>query len=203
MPPPPRPGSAVVDTRQIQTEEEYRWVAERIWELFDAEPGTPEGEELVALWDLAEAYEAIHYPMKDPTPVAAIEFRMDQANLTLDDLAPCLGGRERAAAVLALARGERGGGSYPVSFAVPATFELAEVSAAMWISRDVNPTAPCAKLTLDAADLIAQECAKGFYHATADLTAFNAQSAHVLKLEQSGRDAGAAGGLLMLVYAAP
>ena len=105
--------------------------------------------------------------------------------------------------LLALARGEEGGASYPVSFAVPADFELAEVSAAMWISRDVNPAAPCAKLTLDAADLIAQECAKGFYHATADLTAFNAQSAHVLKLEQSGRDAGASGGLLMLVYAAP
>lgn len=101
MPPPPRPVSAGVDTRQIQTEEEYRWVAERIWELFDAEPGTPEGAELVALWDLAEAYEAIHYPMQDPTPVAAIEFRMDQANLTLEDLAPCLGGRETAAAVLA------------------------------------------------------------------------------------------------------
>ena len=99
--PPPRPGSAVVDTRQIQTEEEYRRVAARIWELFDAQPGTPEGAEFEALAALIEAYEAIHYPRQDPTPVAAIEFRMDQANLTLDDLAPCLGGRERAAAVLA------------------------------------------------------------------------------------------------------
>ena len=39
--------------------------------------------------------------MKDPSPVGAIEFRMDQANLTLDDLAPCIGSRELAAAVLA------------------------------------------------------------------------------------------------------
>ena len=101
MPPPPRPVSAGVDTRQIQTEEEYRQAAARIWELFDAEPGTPEGAEFEALAALIEAYEAIHYPRKNPTPVAAIEFRMDQANLTLDDLAPCLGGRERAAAVLA------------------------------------------------------------------------------------------------------
>ena len=105
--------------------------------------------------------------------------------------------------MLAVARGEQGGANYPVSFAVPATFQIAEVSAAMWISRDVNPTAPCAKLTLDAADLIAQKCVKGFYHATADLTAFNAQSAHVLKLEQTGRDEGASGGLLMLVYGIP
>ena len=85
----------------IRTEAEYRQAAERIWELFDAEPGTPEGAEFEALADLIAAYEAIHYPRKDPTPVAAIEFRMDQANLTLDDLAPCLGGREGAAAVLA------------------------------------------------------------------------------------------------------
>ena len=105
--------------------------------------------------------------------------------------------------MLAMAHGEQGGANQPVSFAVPATFEVAEVSATLWISQDVNPTAPCAKLTLDAADLIAQQCAKGFYHATADLTTFNAQSAHVMKLEQSARDEGAAGGLLMLVYATP
>ena len=89
------------EQQTILTEEEYRQAVARIDQIFHAEPGTPEGEELLALWDLAEAYEAIHYPMQDPTPVAAIEFRMDQANLTLDDLAPCLGGRERAAAVLA------------------------------------------------------------------------------------------------------
>ena len=89
------------EQQTILTEEEYRQAVARIDQIFHAEPGTPEGDELVALWDLAEAYEAIHYPMKDPSPVAAIEFRMDQANLTLDDLAPCLGGRELAAAVLA------------------------------------------------------------------------------------------------------
>ena len=89
------------EQQTILTEEEYRQAVARIDQIFHAQPGTPEGDELVALWDLAEAYEAIHYPMKDPSPVAAIEFRMDQANLTLDDLAPCLGGRELAAAVLA------------------------------------------------------------------------------------------------------
>ena len=105
--------------------------------------------------------------------------------------------------MLAVAHGEQGGANQPVSFAVPATFEVAEVSATLWISQDVNPSAPCAKLTLDAADLIAQKCAKGFYHATADLNTFNAQSAHVMKLEQSARDEGASGGLVMLVYATP
>lgn len=105
--------------------------------------------------------------------------------------------------MLAQSQAQQGGANLPVSFAVPATFQVAEVSATLWISQDVNPSAPCAKLTLDDADLIARQCAKGFYHATADLTAFNAQSAHVMKLEQSARDAGASGGMLMLVYATP
>ena len=89
------------EQQTILTEEEYWQAAERIWELFHAEPGTPEGDEFEALAALVEAYDAIHCPMKDLTPVAAIEFRMDQANLTLDDLAPCIGSRELAAAVLA------------------------------------------------------------------------------------------------------
>ena len=92
---------ALVQTEPLQTEEEYRRALQRLWEVFDAAPGTPEGDECELWADLVEAYEAIHFPMKDPTPASAIEFRMDQANLTLDDLAPCIGSRELAAAVLA------------------------------------------------------------------------------------------------------
>ena len=39
--------------------------------------------------------------MSTPTPRGALEFWVDQLNLTLDDLAPCIGSRELAAAVLA------------------------------------------------------------------------------------------------------
>ena len=70
-------------------------------EVFHAQPGTPEGDEHEILADLVEAYEDIHYPMSDPTPLGALEFWVDQWHLTLDDLAPCLGSREAAAAVLA------------------------------------------------------------------------------------------------------
>ena len=92
---------ATIQTETLQTEEEYRRALQRLWEVFDAERGTPEGDECDRLADLVEAYEDIHFPMKEPTPAAAIEFRMDQANLTLEDLAPCIGSRELAAAVLA------------------------------------------------------------------------------------------------------
>ena len=90
-----------VQPQTILTEEEYRQAVSRIDQIFHAIPGTPEGAELESLWNLAAAYEGVHFPMKDPTPAAAIEFRMDQANLTLEDLAPCIGSRELAAAVLA------------------------------------------------------------------------------------------------------
>ena len=89
------------EPQTILTEEEYRRAVARIDQIFHAVPGTPEGDELERLWSLAAAYEGVHFPMKDPTPAGAIEFRMDQANLTLEDLAPCIGSRELAAAVLA------------------------------------------------------------------------------------------------------
>ena len=91
----------MADIRPLETEEEFDRAAQRLWETVGSEPGTPEYAEHEILADLVEAYEAVHFPMKDPTPAAAIEFRMDQANLTLDDLAPCIGSRELAAAVLA------------------------------------------------------------------------------------------------------
>ena len=91
----------MADIRPLETEEEFDRAAQRLWETVGAEPGTPEYAEHKLLADLVAAYDDLHYPMKTPTPAAAIEFRMDQANLTLDDLAPCIGSRELAAAVLA------------------------------------------------------------------------------------------------------
>ena len=91
----------MADQQPLQTEEEYRRALQRLGEIFNPEPGAPEVAEYELLCDLVEAYEDIHYPMSDPTPLGALEFWVDQWHLTLDDLAPCLGGRELAAAVLA------------------------------------------------------------------------------------------------------
>ena len=84
----------------IETEEEFDRVLARIWELFHSEPGTPESDELRALSAAAQAYDDLHYPMSRPTPLGALEFWVDQRNLTLDDLAPVIGSKELAAAVL-------------------------------------------------------------------------------------------------------
>ena len=68
--------------RAIRTEEDYEVPLARIEELFDAEESSSEEEELNILVDLVAVYEDLNYPIGPPNPIAAIEFRMEQARLT-------------------------------------------------------------------------------------------------------------------------
>jgi HTH-type transcriptional regulator / antitoxin HigA len=86
--------------KPIRNEADYEAALARIDALMDAEHGTPEGEELDVLTDLVELYEAKHVQMGYPSPVAAIEFRMDQAGLTQRDLIPFIGSRAKVSEVL-------------------------------------------------------------------------------------------------------
>ena len=86
--------------KSIRTEEEYKAALARIDEIFHAEVGTPEGEELDELADLVESYQDKHYPIGLPDPISAIEFRMDQANLSQRDLIPYIGSSAMVAEVL-------------------------------------------------------------------------------------------------------
>lgn len=51
---------------KIETEAEYDTALKRAEEIWSAELGTPEGEELDKLVDMIEEYEAVHYPIPDP-----------------------------------------------------------------------------------------------------------------------------------------
>jgi HTH-type transcriptional regulator/antitoxin HigA len=86
--------------KPIRTAADYEAALARIDALMDAKADTPEGEELDVLVDLVELYEAKHVPMGYPSPVAAIEFRMDQAGLTQRDLVPFIGSRAKVSEVL-------------------------------------------------------------------------------------------------------
>jgi len=68
--------------------------------LMGAQADTPEGDRLDVLVTLVEAYEARHFPMDYPDPVEAIKFRMEQQGLTIDDLVPAIGQRNRVYEVL-------------------------------------------------------------------------------------------------------
>ena len=86
--------------RPIRTDEDLDAALERIEEIFDAEPGTEEDDELGVLLDLVEYYEDKHYPIGPPDPIASIEFRMEQQGLSPQDLAPYIGSLADVAAVL-------------------------------------------------------------------------------------------------------
>jgi HTH-type transcriptional regulator/antitoxin HigA len=49
---------------------------------------------------LIEAYEAKHFPITPPDPIAAIEFMMEQKGLTRRDLERAIGSRGRVSEVL-------------------------------------------------------------------------------------------------------
>lgn len=73
----------------------------RVGPLLRAAEGTPESAELDALSKLIREYEAIHYPMGEPTPAGRVQGRMDALGLTEEDLVPVLGSWETVDAVLA------------------------------------------------------------------------------------------------------
>ena len=65
-----------------------------------AEPDSSEGEKLDVLVTLVEAYEAKHYPLDLPDPVAAIKFEMERKGLTVKDLEPMIGKSNRVYEIL-------------------------------------------------------------------------------------------------------
>jgi len=89
-----------MEHRVIKTEAEYKAALDRLELIFDAEPGTSEGDELELLSLLIDNYEKIHVPIDLPDPVEAILFRMEQLNYQPKDLAEVLGSRSRVTEIL-------------------------------------------------------------------------------------------------------
>jgi HTH-type transcriptional regulator/antitoxin HigA len=84
----------------IKTEKEYNKVLSRIDLLMDAEPNTPEGDEIELLVTLIELYEDKKYPIDMPDPIAAIKFRMEQLGLQQKDLVLFIGSKSKVSEVL-------------------------------------------------------------------------------------------------------
>ena len=84
----------------IKTKRDYRRTLEEIEGLMTARRNTPEGDRLDVLVTLVEAWEAKHYPLNLPDPVAAIRHHMEQNGLAAKNLIPYLGSRNRVYEVL-------------------------------------------------------------------------------------------------------
>ncbi len=89
-----------MNIKPIRSDDDLAAAFARMEQLWGAEIGTPEGDELEVLAVLIEKYEDEHYPMPPSDPIEAIKFRMDQQGLTSRDLEPYIGSSGRVSEVL-------------------------------------------------------------------------------------------------------
>lgn len=89
-----------MEIRPIKSKADYQVTLKEIESLMSAETDTPQGDRLDVLVTLVEAYERVHYPVDFPDPVEAIKFRMEQQGITVDDLVPIIGRKNRVYEIL-------------------------------------------------------------------------------------------------------
>lgn len=95
-----------MDIRPIRTDDDLRAALSRVEALWNAEPGTVEGDELDVLVDLVEAYEARTFsPLAALDPIDAIREHMDLTGRTQADLTRLFGSSSRASEVMNRKRG--------------------------------------------------------------------------------------------------
>ena len=87
--------------RSIQNDSDLDLALALIDDLIHAPPGSPEEQELVRLFHLVEAYEAVHYPIPEPSQAAMLDFMLDQKMLSPAQLLPLAGGPARLDDMLA------------------------------------------------------------------------------------------------------
>jgi len=80
-----------MNIRPIKTEADYQAALEEIERLFDAVPGTPDGDRLEVLTTLVEACEEEHHPIPFPDPIEAINYHVESRGLSDRDLEPYIG----------------------------------------------------------------------------------------------------------------
>ena len=86
--------------RPIKTKKDYQNAMTRLEVIFDAKPGTTQGDELEVLGILIANYEQVNYPIGFPDPIEAIKFRMEQLGYSQNDLASVFGLKSRASEIL-------------------------------------------------------------------------------------------------------
>ena len=93
-----------MEIRPVRTQRDYAAALKMIEQRMAAKRNTREGDQLDVLVTLVEAYEAKHFALDLPDPVAAIKFVMEQRNLKVKDLVPFIGQPNRIYEVLSRKR---------------------------------------------------------------------------------------------------
>lgn len=89
-----------MSVKPIKTKKDHKNALNRIEELWDATPNTPEGNEFEILVNIVNVYENETFPIEDPDPIEAIRFRMEQQGLKDIDLVLMIGQRSKVSEVL-------------------------------------------------------------------------------------------------------
>ena len=89
-----------MEIKPVKTKKDHESALKEIERLFDATPGTREGDRLEVLATLVEAYEEKHHPIAPPNPIDAIRYYMESRGLTRGDMEPFIGSRARVSEVL-------------------------------------------------------------------------------------------------------
>lgn len=88
-----------MNIKVIKTEEDYNQALKRLEVIFDAPIDSAEGDEAELLSILIEKYEDEHYPIEAPDPIEAIKFRMEQLEMSNQDLAEVIGYKSRVSEI--------------------------------------------------------------------------------------------------------
>jgi len=90
--------------KPIRNEADHRAALAEIEALWNAEPGSPEHDQLEVLGLLVSNYEDQAYPIADSDPVEALKFWMEQREKTRSDLATLFHSAPRASEILSKKR---------------------------------------------------------------------------------------------------
>ena len=84
----------------IRTKADHREALQRIDQVWDAKPKSPEADELEILSLLVDEYEHKHIKVPEVDPVSLLLHVMDARGLSRKDMEPYIGSRARVAEVL-------------------------------------------------------------------------------------------------------
>lgn len=84
----------------LKTEAEYNKAAIRMMEIFHAEPGTPESDELDLLIVLIKDYDDRHYHLPELDALEVIKYKMVEMGMKAKDLEPIIGSKGHVSAIL-------------------------------------------------------------------------------------------------------
>ena len=84
----------------LKTEKDYNNATNRLMEIFNAEQGTPKGDEMELLTVLVKDYDDKHYVLPQVSPLEAIRYKMEERGIKAKDLEQIIGSKGHVSSIL-------------------------------------------------------------------------------------------------------